>query len=280
MAGGTYCFESDTAIALTGAQMAFKINGYAVPMYETLYINRGDVLEAGYAQQGVYAYLAVLGGIEVESVLGSRSTYVRGRFGGVDGRPLKVGDQLAIRELSMPESLRLTSSAVAQIYQERVVHFTPATAIPADCIERFQKTSYCINPMSDRMGYRLDGEAIKREGGNDILSAPVGEGTIQVPGDGQPIVLLADRQTTGGYLQLGQIWQVDMAYFVQQQAGGVIRFEAGEVSEAMQQLKSHEVMLSEAYRSNGGRFENTACIRRFQIKVLENSFNVVVREIE
>ncbi|MDK2866355.1 MAG: antagonist of KipI [Clostridiales bacterium] len=288
LSGGSFRFNADVAIALTGADMAFKINGQIVPMYETLFINQDDELTGDYAKTGVYAYMAVSGGFDVPKVLKSRSTFIRGRFGGVEGRALKVGDQLPFVDVEMPAHIKMPRLLANVPYENRVVRFIPSSVdreMNARYRQIFQKNDYCIDAMSDRMGYRLAGEAIQLTGGNDMLSAPVGAGTIQVPGDGQPIVLLADRQTTGGYRQLGQIWAFDLPYFVQQSAGSCVRFHSGELSEALAALKAYDEALadffSKAVCNHVKQCEHVknAAPKRYRITLSNKTYNVVVRQL-
>ncbi|MBS7525448.1 biotin-dependent carboxyltransferase family protein [Fusibacter paucivorans] len=282
MTGGQYHFSTDTAVALTGADMDFKVNDRTVPMYETLYLHQGDELTANYAKMGVYAYMAVSGGIDVPKVLGSRSTFIRGRFGGVEGRALRPGDQLPLIDTAMPKYLKMPNSLVKIPYEERTVHFTPSSVDREQCAsyhQLFQKNDYRIDAMSDRMGYRLSGDAIQMMGGNDMLSVPVGAGTIQLPGNGQPIVLLADRQTTGGYRQLGQIWTSDMSYFVQQQAGSRIRFCAGAISAARAQLKAYEDALTAFFSNSPSKKVKNAAPKRYRITIANKTYQVVVQPL-
>ena len=185
---------------------------------------------------GRYGYLAVEGGFSVPSVLGSCSTYLKCGLGGFEGRALKAGDRIPIGEAvhlvetSRPEGLRRVYDAAPPPYlafKEKTIrvilgpqqdHFTAAG------IRTFLSPPYTVSPDSDRMGYRLNGQPIATAGGSDILSDGTVFGSIQVPSSGKPIVLLADRQTTGGYAKIATIVSADLPALVQSMPGTVLHF--------------------------------------------------------
>jgi len=226
-------------MALCGAPVEPKVNGIPAAMYETLCLSPGDTVSLGIAGRGMYAYLAFAGGFAVEPVLGSRSTYVPAGFGGWEGRPLRAGDTLPLREpstrlpartkLLVPETNRRLyppELAVRAIRSHEADRFEPGS------VERFFSEPYRVTAQSDRMGCRLDGMPLAHRRGADILSSGVQSGTVQVPGDGKPIVLLADRQTTGGYTRIAHVIQADLGILAQARPGDTVRFVETTLEEA------------------------------------------------
>lgn len=230
-------FEEAAVIALAGAD-------FGQPRGRPLQVRAGETLKLGAAVSGCRGYLAVAGGIAVELVLGSRSTYVRAGLGGCQGRALRDGDLL-------PVSPAPRAPAGRWSIDERI--WPPYSASP--CIrvlpgaqaEQFPDTwcegEWRVTPQSDRMGLRLRGPALRRSVKGDLVSSPVVPGTIQVPPDGQPIVLLADAQTIGGYPQLGQAVAADLPLLAQLRPGDTVRFRPVSIEEAHAALLAQEKAL-------------------------------------
>ncbi|MGH7415706.1 MAG: biotin-dependent carboxyltransferase family protein [Candidatus Rokuibacteriota bacterium] len=244
-------FTDERLVAVTGADMAPTVNGSAVPVWQGLRVHAGDVLRLAPARSGVRAYLAVAGGIETPLVLGSRATYVRGRLGGLEGRALRKGDRLPLG--------RVTAARPRRVHPERVPAYggEPELAVvlgpqddrflPAGIAALFEGR-YEMLPQNDRMGARLKGPFIEHTRGHDIISDGVALGGIQVIGDGQPIVLLADRQSTGGYTKIGTICSFDIGRIAQVKPGGRLRFRRVTVTEA-------HAMLRDSLRTLDGAIE-------------------------
>ena len=233
-------FADDRLVAVTGADMAPTVNGAPVPAWETVPVKRGDVLRLGPARTGVRAYLAVAGGLETPVVLGSRSTYVRGRLGGLGGRALRKGDRLPLGAAAPVRPRRVRpghapvyggEATVAVILGPQDDRFTAAG------IAAFLTGPYEVLPQSDRMGARLKGAFIEHTRGHDIISDGVALGAIQVIGEGQPIVLLADRQSTGGYTKIGTICSFHIGRIAQVKPGGRLHFRRVTVAEAHAMLR-------------------------------------------
>jgi biotin-dependent carboxylase-like uncharacterized protein len=233
-------FTDERLVAITGADMTPAINGSPVPAWQGLRVRAGDVLRLGPARSGVRAYLAVAGGIETPLVLGSRATYVRGRLGGLEGRALRKGDRLPMG--------RVEAARPRRVHPDRVPAYggEPELAVvlgPQD--DRFTPRGiaalfegpYEMLPQNDRMGARLRGAFIEHTRGHDIVSDGVALGAIQVIGEGQPIVLLADRQSTGGYTKIGTICSFDIGRVAQVKPGGRLRFRRVTVGEAHAMLR-------------------------------------------
>jgi len=223
-------------VAVAGADLEARRNGSPLPLWETVAVQSGDVLSFGGARRGCRAYLALGGGVAVPEVLGSRSTYLRCRLGGLEGRALRAGDRVASREETGRIFRRVPAPFVPEYgasHTVRVVpgpqddHFTPAG------VQAFLTGEYRVANDSDRMGCRLAGPAIEhRPGMADIVSDGVPPGAVQVPGHGQPIVLLADRQTTGGYPKIACVVSTDLWRLAQAKPGDSIRFVPVSLDEA------------------------------------------------
>ena len=238
--GPRFVAEAPCAIALTGADMPPTINGSEAPAWTTLMLEPGDVVKLGAARARVRAYVAFSGGIDVPSVLDSRSTYVRGRLGGLDGRALSKGDRLALFSAPLPSVRRARARVVPAFDDEpeiRVVLGPQADRFTDDGLRTFLGSAYEMLPQSDRMGARLLGGRIAHTAGHDILSDGIALGSIQVPGDGQPIALLVDRQSTGGYTKVATVCSFDIGRLGQVKPGRRLRFRAVDLEQAQRTLR-------------------------------------------
>jgi len=236
------------AIAVTGAAMPLTVNGSEAPAWTTLILKPGDVVKLGAARRGVRAYVAFAGGVDVPSVLDSRSTYVRGRLGGLDGRALRKDDRLALFAASRPPVRRARARVIPALDDEpeiRVVMGPQADRFTDDGLRTFLGSAYEMLPQSDRMGARLRGPRIAHARGHDILSDGIALGSIQVPGDGQPIALLVDRQSTGGYTKVATVCSFDIGRLGQVKPGHRLRFRALELSEAQRTLREWRAALDD-----------------------------------
>ena len=242
-------FADDRLVAVTGADMAPTLNGAPVPTWETVPVKAGDVLRLGPARTGVRAYLAVAGGLETPLVLGSRATYVRGRLGGVGGRALRRGDRLPLGAAAPGRPRRVRpgdvpgyggEATVAVVVGPQDDRFTPAG------IDAFLTGPYELLPQSDRMGARLRGPFIEHTRGHDIVSDGVPMGGIQVIGEGQPIVLLADRQSAGGYTKIATVCSFHLCRVAQLKPGGRLLFHRVTVAEAHAMLRDSRRALDAA----------------------------------
>jgi len=180
-------------------------------------------------------YLAVEGGFDLAPVMGSRSTYLRGRFGGFHGRALQAGDRLPLAERSAPQRPEFGLIAPSDLDHDepiRVVLGPEADMMTGSAIDAFLSQPFAVGRETDRMGMRLDGPRLSHRDGFNIPSDGVATGSIQVPGDGRPIVLLADRQTTGGYPKIATVASADIARIARRRPGDRVRFRAISVKEA------------------------------------------------
>lgn len=235
MIGPEIEFLSDGLIALGGAEFA----GCAA--WQPVRVTAGQRIKFGAAVSGCRGFLAVAGGLDVPPVLGSRSTYARARIGGWAGRALQAGDELPVN---------MTSRAVeARWWLDRRIlpAYGPAPTLrvlPGAQAQEFDGVwwdrEWKVTPQSDRMGMRLAGAALRQTGSRELLSAAVAPGTVQVPPDGQPIVLLADAQTIGGYPQLANVINVDLPLLAQVRPGDGVRFNPVSLEDAHRLWRARE----------------------------------------
>ncbi len=257
--GGTFTFDSPASIVLTGADMTPRKNGVPIPMWEAVDVLAGDTVSLGYAVDGCRAYLAVAGGFDVPLVMGSRSTSVRCQIGGLEGRQLQAGDHLDFltaserkppagdglfadeglmrAERSSGSDCGLGRSAMGMAARRseagpRYGSSFSVRAMPGPQDDRFTRAGtdtffssvYTMQEGSDRMGIRLFGEKIESVSGTDIISDGTVFGSVQITSSGQPIVLMADRQTTGGYAKIATVLSADLPKLAQMKPGDTVRF--------------------------------------------------------
>ncbi|MDQ0338253.1 antagonist of KipI [Caldalkalibacillus uzonensis] len=241
---------NDAVLAICGADLSPSLDGRKVPLWKSFLAKAGQTLSFGPPQQGARAYLAASGGIEVPLVMGSKSTYVKGAVGGFHGRPLDKGDILDGRKPPQAKQKLAGRGLMTEdipVYQERQtirVILGPEQAVfTEESIETFLAESYQITSQADRMGYRLAGPKLCHRSGADIISDAVALGTVQVPAGGEPIILMADRQTTGGYTRIANVISVDIPVLAQMLPGQNIRFQAISIQEAHQLYRERERFL-------------------------------------
>jgi biotin-dependent carboxylase-like uncharacterized protein len=247
LVGPRFTVEVACAIAVTGAEAAITINGTAAERWTTLALSPGDTVRVAAARRGLRIYIAFSGGLDVPLALGSRATYLRGRLGGVEGRALRRDDGLRLLAASMPAVRALAAAQIPPLEAEpeiRVVLGPEADRFTAEGIAAFLGGAYEMLPQSDRMGARLAGPRIAHARGHDIISDGIALGSIQVPGDGQPIVLLVDRQSTGGYTKIATVGSFDIGRIGQAKPGQRVRFRAVDIAEAHRVRRAWELSLA------------------------------------
>lgn len=240
--GTKLLFEHDQLVAITGGDLQPTIDGQKAPMWRPVLIKRGSVLQFKSAISGCRAYLALAGGLDIPVVMGSKSTYLRAGIGGLSGRALQKGDHFTcgkltsnishafIRQLEQMNQPVTWSVDYTQLHlfdnkeAIRIIHGSEFHRFRPESWHAFFSTRYKITTHSDRMGYRLEGEPLQLSEKFDLLSEGVTYGTIQVPSSGQPIILMADRQTTGGYPKIGQVISADLPRLAQIQPNTEILF--------------------------------------------------------
>lgn len=235
--GPTLEFTSATIIAITGGDFQPKLNGEAAPMYKALYINKGDVLQFGSARTGSRGYVAFSSYLDIPVIMGSRCTNMKSGLGGFKGRKLEAGDYMNFRikrrYLPFFLSRHLDLNEFDQEESElRVVLGPQDDLFSKQGIETFLNNEYTVTGEFDRMGCRLEGPFIAAKETSDIISDGIAFGSVQVPSHGKPIILLSDRQTTGGYAKIATVASVDIPKLVQRKMDHKIRFKAISVQEA------------------------------------------------
>ena len=232
--GGIFAFTKATTIVLTGGTMKATLNNKPIAMYKAVAIKDGDILKCGPIFNGVRSYLCIAGGFLVEEVLGSRSTYLKAGFGGFKGRKLQVNDEIPYEETT--ESYDRYQYWADGFYEDkpiRVLQGTEWNHFSELSQESFKAQSYTISLETDRMGYRLEADTpILLEKPFQLLSEAVAFGTIQLPPSGQPIVLMADRQTTGGYPKIAQVITADLHRLAQFAPKETLQFEIVSIEQA------------------------------------------------
>ena len=237
LGGAEFAFPQETVIAVTGGNLGAQLGGVPVPEWESFRVPAGSRLAFSGPIEGLRAYLCVAGGIASRPVLGARSTHTGSGLGGLDGGPLKPNAELPVGQTSgepglqrVPASLRPQSTRHTAL---RVVPGPQEDAFTIAGVDAFYGGEYTVTDRSDRQGVRLDGPQVEAvDGRYDIVSDAVVFGSVQVPGDGKPIVLLADRQTTGGYAKIGVVASVDLPALAQAAPGSTVSFTRTTVDEA------------------------------------------------
>ena len=232
--------EANYAV-LTGGDLGAELDGKPMPRYQAVKIEAGQMLRFLGLRNGCRAYLAFAGGLDVPLVMGSRSTCMKAKIGGIKGRKLEAGDELRFRapqpDLPFPERRRIGTDFVPQKqYELHAVlgpqddHFTEAG------LRTFFSEVYTVSADFDRMGSRLDGPPIEHKGGADIISDGIAFGAVQVPSSGKPIIMTADRQTTGGYTKIATVCSADFRFLGQLKGGDKVNFIPISVEQAQNVL--------------------------------------------
>ncbi|MDG5472658.1 biotin-dependent carboxyltransferase family protein [Jeotgalibacillus sp. ET6] len=260
LTGPTLQFEEQMLIAVCGADFSALLDDEPMPLWRPVLVQKGSILHMKFSKKGCRAVIAVGGGLEIPAVMNSQSTYVRAGIGGFKGRALEKEDVLNVRTPSIQ-----TQQTIKSLTKKGKTYWTSAWSISAlylnnlyeretvrvmegrqydefseDSLKEFWEESFKLSPQSDRMGYRLTGPVLERTVSEEMLSEAVSFGTIQVPSDGEPIILLADRQTIGGYPKIGQAASVDFPALAQKKPGEPLRFTKISHSEAQKFLIERE----------------------------------------
>jgi 5-oxoprolinase (ATP-hydrolysing) subunit C len=223
-------------VALAGASRNADIAGRAVAVGTSMTLANGETLTLGFARGGSFSYLAIEGGIAGEPMFGSLAVNARAGLGSPFPRPLQAGDELPAAAPSGAAERRIDLPPVVTGAPVRVV-MGPQDDEFGDAIQLFLDSEWKISATSDRMGYRLEGPVIKHLHGHNIVTDGTVNGSIQVPGNGQPIVLMMDRNTSGGYPKIATVITADLGMFAQIQAGMGFRFAAVSMAEAQAEVR-------------------------------------------
>lgn len=237
--GPTLVSSCSLQAAIAGGRVAATLDGQPVESYQSFTWQAGQVLTIGGLMAGARAYLAVNGGWQVPLVMDSASTYVRASLGGFQGRKLQAGDELPVQPASGLPCRRLPRAYWPPLPTEVRLRYVPGPQedhFQPDAVELFRQSSYRVAPASDRMGIRLQGPAVVPEQ-PDIVSDAIALGSIQVPKDGQPIIMGPDHQTTGGYPKIGTVLSCDMDRLAQLKPGDVIHWQPVSVTDSRQIIR-------------------------------------------
>jgi biotin-dependent carboxylase-like uncharacterized protein len=218
----TFRARQDCILAVTGAGYQLSVYLWEFPLWDSFFVRAGWKIHLSKTDQGTWAYLAVAGGFQTQPVLGSRATYLRAALGGFNGRQLQAGDVVlttALPRLPYELAARSLREEARPNYQDRpVVNVIPGPQteyFTDESIQAFLSGEYSISLTSDRMGYRLEGPPLVRRGKVELISEGMAPGAIQVPAGGQPIVMMADCPTTGGYPKIGAVASADLPVLAQ-----------------------------------------------------------------
>lgn len=254
MLGVKVYFDEDNVIAITGAEFTPTVTDFEtgevteLPMNRAIRIKKGDVLDCGSAKSGLRGYLAVAGGFDIAPVMGSMSTNLKCKTGGFEGRKLRTGDVIPLRH---PQGWLF--SMVGRVYEPEkradgtvTIHVIPG---PQDDYfsdkgkNTFYSEVYSVTADSDRMGIKLDGAPVESIDGVDIISDGIVAGSVQIPSAGKPIIMMADRQTTGGYAKIATVITSDLPLLAQLRPGGTLRFKKVDLQYAVKRIKADKKAL-------------------------------------
>lgn len=250
----TIQFESDRLIAITGADTSTMLNDKAAPLWRPFIVKAGDQLQFQGAAAGMRSYVVCAGGFDIPIVLNSKSTYEKGKIGGFNGRPLQKGDAIKLQPMNdMQHNLfaklhkrkqhlewSVNFEDFCRYKKKNTIHVIPIgqhDLFDKESIAYFETATYTVSNHSDRMGCHLQSEhPLKLSNQKELLSEAIAFGTIQVPPSGKPMILLADRQTTGGYPKIGQVMSADFSVLAQMKPTDQIQFRYIEVEQAERAL--------------------------------------------
>ena len=248
--GATLEFEERQIVALAGADCDAKVGTSPVRLGEAVEVSAGGVLKCGGVKTGARSYLAVQGGFGVPAVMGSTATDVRGQFGGFQGRRLKAGDLLPVREGRGGRNRRLKPGVLDAVYRHDVMRLTRGAQqewFGPEAFEVLFTSPYAISDQSDRTGLRLKGPPLQPREQSQLLTDGIPLGAMQVPQDGQPIILFVDQQTTGGYPKIANVIMADMHHVGQLRPHEQVRFQEVSIAQAITLLKEQERWLQDAF---------------------------------
>lgn len=268
----------NVTIAVTGGDMKPTINEQPLPMWQTVNVTKGDIITFHQCASGFRSYLSVQGGINVPVVLGSKSTYLAGGIGGIDGRLLKPGDVIrGENHTTLPTTRRVKEQFISKFAKEvtlRVILGPQNDYFTEKGIDTFLTATYIVSDKLDRMGCRLEGPQIVHKENADIISDGIPLGGIQVPKHGNPIIMLKDRQSIGGYTKIGVVCSADMYKAGQLSPGINVKFQAIAWEDAIEEYKRFRASISE---------ENIQEViinkRYYNIAVNGNRYQVEVQQI-
>lgn len=283
-------FLDPAVIAIAGGDLQPQINNIPVALNKGIALNKGDCLSFKGMKKGCRSYVAFAGGIEVPVIMGSKSTFLKAQIGGYEGRALKAGDILStgalktsIGDLSAREISENFYDYGSETVKLRVVLGPQDDAFTDEGLDTLFSSVYSVTNNCDRMGYTLEGKEIQHQDGADIISDGIAMGAIQVPSKGNPIIMMADRQTTGGYTKIGNIITADLPKVAQAKPGDKIIFIRSSLNEAHMLIKELESRINEAKKQLEVQAQHKREIintKSFKVKINEKSYDVKVEELK
>ncbi|MGH7492903.1 MAG: biotin-dependent carboxyltransferase family protein [bacterium] len=252
--GGTFEFEADGQIAITGADCDPVIDGQQVPQWTAMAVRPGQTLKCGAIKSGARAYLCINGGIQVPKVMGSAATHLQAGIGGWHGRQLQKGEVLSIAEMRVGVAFRprtVRSDLTSYVRERSILRATLGPQrdfFSQDLLSLFSSTPYIVSESSNRVGLRLRGEAIIKENPAEIITEGISLGAVQVPADGQPIILFVEHPTTGGYPKIANVISADWCRVGQLRPRDVVRFQFVSLDEAHRLLRQQHEQFMQACR--------------------------------
>jgi len=249
-------FEQTVLIALAGADLSAMINGEEVPLLHPIMVQKGSILRFGKQQNGARVYLAIQGGLVADEWLQSFSTHLKVKAGGQQGRALQKNDQVLLKQEQQfaflyeghPFEILPWQAKVSDLYREKIFRFIPGAEyelLHDGSQQQLRSGSFTISRENDRMGYRLQSEALRLINTKEMISAAVTRGTMQLLPDGQIIILMADHQTTGGYPRVGHIISADISSLAQMKAGDAFSLQCITMAEAENITREQEMNLQQ-----------------------------------
>lgn len=251
--GPTIQFNTQNTIALTGGTVNATLNCESIPMYTVIFVNKGDILKIGQITEGARGYITFGNPINVPLIAGSYATHNRSGIGGYKGRTLLSNDCITI---NMNEHFKENIGKCINVNllpENNIIHILKGPQIESfseEAIKKLVNLPYTITEQSDRMGYRLEGENVAPINHADIISEPVALGSIQVPNDGQPIILLNDKQTIGGYTKIATVCKFDLGKLAQMKPKDQVQFKWLSFQEAEKKNREQMSILNDILKEN------------------------------
>ena len=250
LVGATLEFEENAVVAISGARCECKVAQTLIPANDAIEVPGGELLQCGSTTDGARSYLAVQGDFDIPLVMGSASTDMRGGFGGFEGRRLRSGDVLRVGNGGATQVRRIRDGVLDAVHPTGPVRVTRGAQhdwFSPGTFANLLSSQYLVSEQSDRAGLRLQGEVVSPSETAQLLTDGIPLGAIQVPQDGQPIILFVDQQTTGGYPKIANVIAADMHRVGQLRPRDQVRFSEVSIAEAVEALRQQERWLKELF---------------------------------
>ncbi len=278
-------FEADCIIALTGAELSARLNDVPIANWRSHTVAAGDIVKFGTVKNGCRGYLAIAGGIATEPVLGSRSTDLRAKLGGIAGRKLQSGDNLPIgqTERNYKFKTQLAAKDIPTYSNTNVINVVAGPQVDyftENGINCFYNSKYSIAGDSNRMGYRLQGDKIEMIGSSDIISDAIVFGAIQVASNGQPMILMADHQTSGGYAKIATVISTERSKLAQAKPNDQISFRCVDINLAQKKLRDYQKNLKRIKNELKQQLQIAySQTKYYNIKINQKTYQVELQEL-